>query len=77
MLYKTAAGSKILTGRYIFNSKYYPQVLKYILKLSIIKLAGLLQLGYSWWPLGPHLAETIAGLDFQVFIYLFLMLTKT
>lgn len=77
MFYKTAAGSKILTERYIFNSKYYPQALKYILKLSIIKLAGLLPLGYSWWPLGPHLAETMAGLDFQVFLCLFLMLSKT
>lgn len=33
-LYKTAAGSKILIRRYIFNSKYYLQVLKYILKLD-------------------------------------------
>lgn len=64
-------------GRYIFNSKYYSQVLKYILKLPIIKLAGLLQLGYSWGPLDLHFAETMAGLDFQVFLYLFLMLSKT
>lgn len=72
MLYKTAAGNKIFTERYIFNSKYYSQVLKYI-----IKSADLLQLGYSWGCLELHLAETMAGLDFQVFLYLFLMLSKT
>lgn len=77
MLYKTAAGSKIFTGSYIFNSKYCSYVLKYILKLSIIKSVGLLQLGYSWGSLDLHLAETMAGLDFQVFLYLFLMLSKT
>lgn len=77
MLYKTAAGSKIFSERYIFNSKYYSQVLNYILKLSIMKSSGLLQLGYSWGSLDLHLAETMAGLDFQVFLYLFLMLSKT
>lgn len=58
--------------RNIFNSKYYLQVLKDILKLANIKI-----LAYSWWPLGLHLAETMAGLDFQICIYLFLMLSKT
>lgn len=58
--------------RYIFNSKYCLQVLKDILKLANIKI-----LGYSWWPLGLHLAETVAGLDFQIRMYLFLMSSKT
>lgn len=38
LLYKTAARSKILTRRYTFYSKYYLQVLKYILKLANIKI---------------------------------------
>ena len=61
----------------MFNSKHYLQILKDILKLANIKYADFLQLGYSWWPLGIHLAETMAGLDFQIRIYLFLMLSKT